>query len=756
MVYNDPEALPERFSNSQDHFGYFNNASNVTLIPKTESYYFEDFNPYLADREPDFDYAVKGSLDTLYYPTGGFSNFEYEAPQRQDYAVEKITLETYCSYDYYTPDTRLMHTHSITEPMKSGSNGSFINQYIDITLDIYADKLVNHQYKVYLRVIDLTNNKTEEEMITMSDGNIVPVEYHEEYTFHLDQGVEYHIQLEIEPDDEDVPPHQVHATANFKYVIGNKNVDGLGFRIKRIYDCASEDSDPVIKRYYYSPPEKINDGIDYGIYSAHWGNYMSYFYMEKCCGDVFRNRDILLMQSLNANSIRSTFPTNDNDALYPDVTISYGGDNFENGGVHKHFQIIPSQYPLEVLNTSTSPYSGYNAVIKENNDMYNDLLRHETIIKKGDDGSLYKSKTVDYEYYGPSWTYITNMLISREERCLAESYTVDGLSISTYNTYSKINNPISVITKEFLDLVPIDEDDTEQYKQIVTREDYIYGNRETEPYIKAGIPLAVFHSTENDEKVNITKFNYPFNPPEGVDPHAANYDDLKDAHVWTEPIQIENYYGELVEYPNPVEYDPSNLADLMIDNPDLNRVSTKRTLYNFYYTPCLIQTSAGDNPLEDKITLFGINGRIYEYRLDNDIPVAFIWGYNYTLPVAKIVGEEQSSFMIAITDDIQDVRDDQTLRDMLAPLRAQYPDALITIYTYDTMTGMTSETDPNGKTTYYEYDDMGRLKLIRDNENNIIKSYEYNLIFSSPNSLDNFFKITNCFFLLNCPHKIRG
>lgn len=56
-----------------------------------------------------------------------------------------------------------------------------------------------------------------------------------------------------------------------------------------------------------------------------------------------------------------------------------------------------------------------------------------------------------------------------------------------------------------------------------------------------------------------------------------------------------------------------------------------------------------------------------------------------------------------------------------------YPQgALMTTYTYDNGVGVTTVTDPNGRSTYYGYDKLIRLRTIQDTDRNILKQYKYN------------------------------
>ena len=78
----------------------------------------------------------------------------------------------------------------------------------------------------------------------------------------------------------------------------------------------------------------------------------------------------------------------------------------------------------------------------------------------------------------------------------------------------------------------------------------------------------------------------------------------------------------------------------------------------------------------------------------------------------EIVVPSATSRIIGLNTLIDEVR--------LVPVGAQ-----MASYTYDPVLGKTSEMTPNGLMTSYDYDFMGRLKVIRDDKGNIIKSFEY-------------------------------
>ncbi len=58
-------------------------------------------------------------------------------------------------------------------------------------------------------------------------------------------------------------------------------------------------------------------------------------------------------------------------------------------------------------------------------------------------------------------------------------------------------------------------------------------------------------------------------------------------------------------------------------------------------------------------------------------------------------------------------------------LRLYPSDALMTTYTYEPLTGLSTQCDATNKINYYQYDDLKRLKLIKDQDGNTVKAFEY-------------------------------
>lgn len=169
--------------------------------------------------------------------------------------------------------------------------------------------------------------------------------------------------------------------------------------------------------------------------------------------------------------------------------------------------------------------------------------------------------------------------------------------------------------------------------------------------------------------------------------------------------------------------------------------------------------------------LFGNIKQITPYK---NLPLSYIWGYDNTYPIAECKnasgteifydGFEQSGnlgtahtgtrfhlgdYVLSFTKPNAKAyevsywyRDNGewkfsgilsytgpvtlTLGDAIDDVRIHPVGALMTTYTYEPLVGMTSSSDPNGLTTFYDYDGYGRLKLVRDQDRNILSSYCYN------------------------------
>ena len=153
-----------------------------------------------------------------------------------------------------------------------------------------------------------------------------------------------------------------------------------------------------------------------------------------------------------------------------------------------------------------------------------------------------------------------------------------------------------------------------------------------------------------------------------------------------------------------------------------------------------------DDPITDASVLTVIMdeydnfGNVIQSHKQDNNNISTLWGYDN---IHQIIIAENCSYtdlessVNTITGDIStllgnigDMTTDAQKtqwKNFNVALRANslLSNANITSYTYKPLVGITSETDPAGIASYYEYDDQGRLTLERDNWGNIIKKYDY-------------------------------
>lgn len=143
-----------------------------------------------------------------------------------------------------------------------------------------------------------------------------------------------------------------------------------------------------------------------------------------------------------------------------------------------------------------------------------------------------------------------------------------------------------------------------------------------------------------------------------------------------------------------------------------------------------------------KILSYNNKGKVME-TLTNNVHTTTIWGYNNSLPIAKVVGATNAETLPYITDivtasnaDSANPINEGALITALDNFRATFPlsNVQITTYTYNPSIGITSITPPSGIREVYLYDSANRLKEIKQQEKDTagnliyktVKEFKYN------------------------------
>lgn len=135
---------------------------------------------------------------------------------------------------------------------------------------------------------------------------------------------------------------------------------------------------------------------------------------------------------------------------------------------------------------------------------------------------------------------------------------------------------------------------------------------------------------------------------------------------------------------------------------------------------------------------YDTKGNLLQYTTKEGVPVAIIWGYNGTQPIAKIEGTQydaikNNSLVTAIVSasdsDAGNPALESNLITALDTLRndAYFKDFQMATYTYDPLVGVTSLTPPSGVRELYIYNTTTKkLEKIVDEQGKTLQEFKYN------------------------------
>lgn len=211
------------------------------------------------------------------------------------------------------------------------------------------------------------------------------------------------------------------------------------------------------------------------------------------------------------------------------------------------------------------------------------------------------------------------------------------------------------------------------------------------------------------------------------------YSDMMTSYMYTSPIEIRTTKNGKVTAST--VYDYSTKYDNIIYSSEKYTLEVSNPITN-YQTAVLGPTGIIRDErcrLQVKTSTYNQYGKINSVISDKN-KFAYFWAHSGMYPIIIVEGASMEDifsskivseiFLHAMTDS-----DVENYSFLCNDIKQKLPKVNITSYKYKPFVGAREMTNPQGVTTYYEYDGMGRLKEIYikiNNKKQVLKTYRYN------------------------------
>jgi len=143
-----------------------------------------------------------------------------------------------------------------------------------------------------------------------------------------------------------------------------------------------------------------------------------------------------------------------------------------------------------------------------------------------------------------------------------------------------------------------------------------------------------------------------------------------------------------------------------------------------------VQAKQDTGPLEERVHFerYDAWGNVLERSKTGDITTVYLWGYNHQYPVCAVIGTDYNAVAATVSQSkLDNPSGNAELLKELDKVRIALtsPVVQVSTFSYIPAVGVTSETNPNGIITKYEYDNLSKLAVVRDPSDYILKQYVY-------------------------------
>ena len=643
------------------------------------------------------------------------------------------------SIDFLTEQTtelrydkqRLLNVYTYLTTNYPNNNYLSIPLYIKPTTTSFPDCLDYLQWRK-LSSMEVNDNA----------GNCV-----RKYKFDYTDDPDSRLMLESFSEDTEMASEQ-----SYRFVYNNPDslppylsqmVDHWGYYNGRIADTK--------KPQYFNKRESDSCKMKYGILEKiiyPTGGYTRFeFEANKCHKILSNNRSMVsvLDDDKVVGGLRIKRIFNSHTGMEKDETMTkeyfYVSDFLKNGENASVSSGVLGCYPkYDFTIKQDSP--GYSVVVNifssqpvlsGGNNALGSHIGYTEVVEKNSNGSfsIYKFTNFDTGFMDYPPEYILNEMESPYEPFSSREENRGKLtSVDTYDSNGRLMK-----RKEYLFLV--DDNSYDNFVRSVKAGFYKQGNA---VYAEiTAYKIFTYSMRKEWEKEHIyeqgtdtpatTVTTYSYNGNKLLSQVSFNYGDGEYIKRYRYPadFQSNGTYSAMVD---------KHILSPVVEYKEINKIGATEyqqkydrydySLSNGFYLPYKFSSSANGLPEEREAYTYNKYGKILTITKDKADTTVYLWGYGGRYVVAEIRGLSISEIE-SVTGDIDEFCEKESPEFVkLYQLRMKYPYAHIKTCKYEVLVGPEAISDQRGVSEYYMYDDLGRLRRVKDNDGKFKALYEYN------------------------------